>query len=111
DREALELRMAKIVHAVRTGVLVRGAEILRFRPGREIVLARPDGVRGEQRVAFGLVLRSAQELEFLEAGHFVELRIAALPDILERLFRALLYLETIHCDEHGFPFRVCPTGS
>src|SRR5690349_13758132 len=44
DRKALELRVAEIVDVVGAGVAVRGAEILRLRPGGEIVLRRPHRV-------------------------------------------------------------------
>src|SRR5690606_12427369 len=107
DGKALELQVAEIVHVGGAGIAVRGAEILQLRPGGEITLRRPHRVRGEQRVALGLVLGAAQQLEFLEAGHLVQLRIAALPDVLERFLRALLHLEAVHSDEHDIPFTLC----
>lgn len=66
DRKAFELRMVEIVHLGGAGIAVRRAEILGFGPGDEILMARPYGVRGEQRVTFGLVDRTAQQMKFLE---------------------------------------------
>jgi len=47
-----------------------------------------------------VVLGSLQQVEFDKARHLVQLRIAAEPHLLERLFRSLLHPEAVHGNEH-----------
>jgi hypothetical protein len=84
DVEAFELGMAEIELAVVAGVAVRRAEMLRFRPGDEIVMGIPDCTGREQSMIHAL--GAAQEMEFAKAGHLVEMAVAALPDVFEHLF-------------------------
>jgi hypothetical protein len=66
DLEALKLRVAEMERLVAAGPLVRGAKGRRSRPGLEICLAAPDGMRGVKRVV--LVLRSPQQVELMNPG-------------------------------------------
>src|SRR6266545_4141036 len=81
------------------GAGMRDAEGFRPGPGLERRLALPDRVRGIERVVLGL--RSLEQVELDEARDLVQLRVAAEPDALERLFRSALHPEPIHRDEHG----------
>ena len=72
--------------------------------GLEIVLGAPHGVRCIKRMIFEG--RALEKVKFLEPLHAIEIRVAAVPDLLERLFRALLHVKAIHCDEHGFTHRL-----
>src|SRR5262249_50548575 len=48
-----------------------------------------------------LVLGSLEQVEFDEAGHIGQLRIATEPYFLEGLFGTFLHAEAVHGDEHG----------
>src|SRR5262249_50276188 len=97
--EALELRMVDVERLVLARILVGGAEFLRPCPGFECRLALPNGVRGIEREV--LVFGSLEQVEFDEAGHLGQLRIAAPPHFLEGLFGTFLHAEAVHGDEHG----------
>ena len=56
-------------------------------------------MRGIEREV--LVLGSLEQVEFDEAGHLGQLRIAAEPYFLEGLFGTFLHAEAVHGDEHG----------
>src|SRR3954451_22681778 len=79
--KAFELGMAKIERLVVTGPLMRGTKGLRLGPRLERRMVRPHRVRGIQRVV--LQLRAAQQMEFDEARHLVQMRVARKPDLLE----------------------------
>src|SRR6185312_5168436 len=104
SRKPFECRVAEHGQLACAGVLVRIAKVLGFRPGNEIILAFPYGMRGKQRVAFLLIESAAQQVEFLETLHFGKRRFAVLPHVLESLLLARLYLKTVHRDVHGIPF-------
>src|SRR5215467_12769802 len=91
--EALELRMVDVERLVLARILVGGAEFLRPCPGFECRLALPNGVRGIEREV--LVLGSLEQVEFDEAGHLGQLRIAAEPYFLEGLFGTFLHAEAV----------------
>src|SRR5262245_21404207 len=91
--------MVEVERLVLAGILVGGAERLRFRPGLEGRLALPDGVRGIEREV--LVLGSFEQMELDEAGDLGELRVAVEPHLLECLLGAFLHPEAVHGDEHG----------
>jgi hypothetical protein len=61
-------------------------------------------MRGEQRVI--LALWSAQQMERDEAGHVLEMGVAAGPDRFEIRLGAADDLEAIHGDEHRRTFRL-----
>src|SRR5262249_16435525 len=84
DLEALELRMVDVERLVLAGILVGGAKCLRLGPRFEGTLLLPDRIRRLEREV--LVFGSLQRVEFDEARHLVELRVAAEPYLLERLF-------------------------
>ena len=96
--EALELRMVDVERLVLARILVGGAEFLRPCPGFERRLALPNGVRGIEREVF--VLGSLEQVEFDEAGHLGQLRIAAEP-FSRRPLRNLSSRGSGHGDEHG----------
>src|SRR5215470_12218104 len=84
DLETLELRMVDVERLVLAGILVGGAKCLRLGPRFEGTPVPPDRMRGIEREV--LVLGSLQQVEFDEARHLVELRVAAEPHLLECLF-------------------------
>src|SRR5262249_22841593 len=86
DLETLELRMVDVERLVLAGILVGGAKCLRLGPRFEGTPVPPDRMRGIECEV--LVLGSLQQVEFEEARHLVELRVAAEPYLLERLFRS-----------------------
>src|SRR6201986_930676 len=99
--EAFELRMLEIK---RTGCLIAGArgggaKLLRSGPGLEGRFILPDGMRGVERVVFGL--RPLEQMKLDEAGNAVEIRFARQPDFFERLLGALLDPKAVHGDEHA----------
>src|SRR5262249_6650853 len=98
DLETLELRMVDVERLVLAGILVGGAKCLRLGPRFEGTAVPPDRMRGIEREV--LVLGSLQQVEFDEARHLVELRVAAEPYLLERLFGSLLHPEAVHGNEH-----------
>src|SRR5262249_47607082 len=97
--EALEFGMVDVERLVLARTLVGGAEFLRPCPGFERRLAPPNGVRGIEREV--LVLGSLEQVEFDEARHLGQLRIAPEPYFLEGLFGTFLHAEAVHSDEHG----------
>src|ERR1700759_189627 len=96
--ETLELRMPEIKRLVVARPRMCGAKRLRFGPRLEGSPTVPDRVRRIQRVIFGLW--SPEQMEFDEARHLVEMRVARRPDMLERGFGPLGDLEAIHGDKH-----------
>src|SRR4029453_13673037 len=89
DLETLELRMVDVERLVLAGILVGGTKCLRLGPRFESTLVLPDRMRRIEREV--LVLGSLEQVEFDEARHPVQLRIAAEPHLLERLFGSLLH--------------------
>src|SRR6266508_2689360 len=68
-----------------------------------------------------LVLGSLEQVEFDEARNLGQVRVAAQPNLLERLLGSLLHAEAVHGDEHPAllpdapgpyrgPVRVCTKG-
>src|SRR5215471_17356773 len=96
--ETLELRVVDVERLILAGILVDGTKCLRLGPRFEGALVLPNRMRRIEREV--LVLGSLQQVEFDEARHFVELRVAAEPHVLERLFRSLLHPEAVHGNEH-----------
>src|SRR3984893_2239073 len=96
--ETLELRMVDVERLILAGILVDGTKCLRLGPRFEGTLVLPDRMRRIEGEV--LVLGSLQQMEFDETRHFVELRVAAEPHFLERLFRSLLHPEAVHGNEH-----------
>src|SRR5262245_39522736 len=90
--------MVEIERLVVAGAAVRGAKFFRPCPGLEARLALPHGVRSIERVIF--VLRALEQMEFDEARHLLQMRVAARPHVLEILLASLLHAEAIHRDEH-----------
>src|SRR5262245_7479843 len=77
---------------------MRFSEFIGPRPCLEVRLRVPNRVRRVERVVF--CFGSLQQVELDESRHAIEIRFAARPDLLERLFGALFDLEAIHGDEH-----------
>src|SRR5262245_29918478 len=88
DLETLELRMVDVERLVLAGVLVDGTKCLRLGPRFESTLVLPDRMRRIEREV--LVLGSLEQVEFDEARHLVELRVAAEPRFLGRRVGPLL---------------------
>src|SRR5215813_3483506 len=84
DLETLELRMVDIERLVLADILVGGTKCLRLGPRLEGTFVLPDRMRRIEREV--VVLGSLQQVEFDEARHLVQLRIAADPHLLERQF-------------------------
>src|SRR5262249_32816248 len=84
DLETLELRMVDVERLVLAGILVGGTKCLRLGPRFESTLVLPDRMRRIEREV--VVLGSLQQVKFDEARHLVQLRVAAEPHLLERLF-------------------------
>src|SRR6516165_2323306 len=82
--ETLELRMVDVERFILAGILVDGTKCLRPGPRFEGTLVLPDRMRRIEGEV--LVLGPLQQVEFYEARHFVQLRVAAEPHLLERLF-------------------------
>src|SRR5215469_6136362 len=98
DLETLELRMVDVERLVLAGILVGGTKRLRLGPRFESTLVLPDRMRRIEREV--LVLGSLEQVKLDEARHLVQLRVAAEPHLLERLFRPLLHPEAVHGNEH-----------
>src|SRR5215813_1683442 len=98
DLETLELRMVDVERLVLAGILVGGTKRLRLGPRFESPLVLPDRMRRVEREV--LVLGSLEQVELDEARHLVQLRVAAEPHFLERLFGPLLHPEAVHGNEH-----------
>src|SRR5688500_10606879 len=81
------------------GAGMRDAERFGLGPVLEMGLAAPHRVRGVERVVLGF--RALQQVKFDEARHFVQLRVAIEPDLLERLLRAARNAKAVHGDKHG----------
>src|SRR4051794_5730105 len=92
--------MAEIGRLGVAGPRMRGTKSIRFGPGLERGVVRPHGVRGVQRVV--LELGSAQQMEFDEARHLVQMSIARKPDLLEGSLGALGDAEAVHGVVHGW---------
>lgn len=103
DFEAFELRVAKIKWGVALPdvpcIAVSGTECLRLGPALERRLVRPDRVTGIQDVV--LPLRPAQKVELNETRNFLQMRVAAGPNLLERGLRPQGDLEAVHGDIHA----------
>src|SRR6516225_3496931 len=82
--ETLELRMVDVERLILAGILMGGTKCLRPGPRFEGTLVLPDRMRRIEGEV--LVLGPLQQVEFYEARHFVQLRVAAEPHLLERLF-------------------------
>ena len=76
--------MVDVEWLILAGILVDGTKCLRLGPRFEGTLVLPDRMRRIEGEV--LVLGSLQQVEFDEARHFVQLRVAAEPHLLERLF-------------------------
>src|SRR5262249_38252129 len=82
--ETLELRMVDVERLVLAGILMGGTKCFRLGPGFQGTLVLPDRMRRIEREV--LVLGSLEQVEFDEARHLVQLRVAGQPHFLERLF-------------------------
>src|SRR5215471_14703751 len=80
--ETLELRMVDVKRLVLSSIPVGGTKSLGLGPSFEGTLVLPNRMRRIQREV--LVLGSLQQVEFDEARHLVQLRVAAEPHLLER---------------------------
>src|SRR5436305_10593723 len=110
--------MAEIERLVVASALMRGTKRLRLGPRLERRMIRPHGVRSIERVV--LELWPAQQMEFDESRHLVEMAVARRPDLLEGGFRAFADAKAIHGDVHGWSpdapnsissFRDAPQGA
>ncbi|CUW91165.1 hypothetical protein AGR2A_Cc200032 [Agrobacterium genomosp. 2 str. CFBP 5494] len=100
DVETFEMRTGEIFHlaAVLAGLGMGGAELFGFRPGKEIVLGGPDGVRSIKRVI--VRLRALQHVKFDIARQFAQMRFALAPDGFECVFVTRHDAKAVHCDKH-----------
>src|SRR5215470_13362687 len=90
--------MVDVERLVLAGILVDGTKCLRLGPRFERTPVLPDRMRRIEREV--LVLGSLEQVELDEARHLVQLRVAAEPHFLERLFGPLLHPEAVHGNEH-----------
>src|SRR5690349_12836185 len=79
--ETFELGMTEIGRLGVAGPRMRGTKRLRLGPGLERGVVRPDRMRSVQRVV--LEFGTPQQMEFDEARHLVQMRVAREPDLLE----------------------------
>jgi len=99
--ETLEFGRPDIERLVAGGAGMSLAEGLGPRPGKEVLLRAPNGVRGIEHMI--LALWAFEQMEGNEARHLVEMRFTRHPHLLEIVLGSLPHLESIHGNEHHHP--------